>query len=145
MNPKSFRLKVSAFFLLFLLTFAQIANARPMQQFPNRQDDEKVKKLPPANYVRSREVDIKNVSIDLRFDWDKEQAYGSTVVTLAPFKDLQKFNLDAASMIINSVTLANGTPLKFNYDGKKESDNLEIMLDRQYKRGEDLAVKIDYR
>jgi hypothetical protein len=31
-------------------------------------------------------------------------------------------------MTINSVTLANGTALKFNYDGKKEDDNLEIML-----------------
>ncbi|MGI8638689.1 MAG: M1 family aminopeptidase [Pyrinomonadaceae bacterium] len=144
MYPKSFRLKVSAFCLLFLLTFAQIANARPMQQFP-QQDDEKVKKLPPVNYIRSREVDVKNVSIDLRFDWDKSQAYGATVVTLAPFEDLQKFNLDAASMTINSVTLANGTPLKFNYDGKKDQDNLEIMLDRRYKRGEDLSVKIDYR
>ncbi|MBA3632416.1 MAG: HEAT repeat domain-containing protein [Acidobacteria bacterium] len=145
MNPKSFRLKVSAFFLLFLLTFVQITNARPLRQFSNRQDDEKVKKLPPVNYIRSRAVDIKNVSIDLRFDWDKEQAYGATVVTLAPFKDLQKFNLDAASMIINSVTLANGMPLKFNYDKEKEQDNLEIMLDRQYKRGEDVHVKIDYR
>ncbi len=146
MNPKSLSLKVSTFFLLFLLTFAQIANARPMPEFQNRQDDdEKVKKLPPVNYYRSREIDVKNVSIDLRFDWDKEQAYGSTVVMLAPFKDLQKFSLDAASMTINSVTLANGTPLKFNYDKEKEQDNLEIMLDRQYKRGEDVRVKIDYR
>ncbi len=145
MNPKSLSLKVSTFFLLFLLTFAQIVNARPMPQFQSRQDDEKVKKLPPVNYYRSREVDVKNVSIDLRFDWDKEQAYGNTVVMLAPFEDLQKFYLDAAAMTINSVTLANGTALKFNYDAKKEQDNLEIMLDRQYKRGEDISVKIDYR
>ena len=146
MNLKSLSLKVSTFFLLFLMTFAQIVNARPMPQAQNLQDDdEKVKKLPPVNYYRSREVDVKNVSIDLRFDWDKEQAYGSTVVTLAPFEDLQKFSLDAAAMTINSVTLANGMALKFNYDAKKEQDNLEIMLDRQYKRGEDVSVKIDYR
>ena len=146
MNLKSFRLKVSAFFFLFLLTFTQIAMARPMPQIPVQQDDgEKVKKLPPVNYIRSREIDVKNVSIDLRFDWDKEQAFGTTVVTLAPFKDLNKFNLDAALMTINSVTLENGTALKFNYDDEKDSDNLEILLDRTYKRGEDLSVKVDYK
>ncbi len=145
MNSKSSKSKISALLFLFLMTFAQIANARPMSHNPFRQDDDKVKKLPPVNYYRSREVDVKNVSIDLRFDWDKEQAFGSTVVMLTPFKDLKSFSLDAAAMTINSVTLANGTPLKFNYDAKKEQDNLEIMLDRQYKRGEDLSVKIDYR
>ncbi len=147
MNSKLFKSKISAYFLLFLLTFVQIAAARPITTEMKRQqqDDGKVKKLPPVNYFRSHDVDVKNVSIDLRFDWDKEQAYGSTVVTVAPFMDLQKFSLDAASMTINSVTLANGTPLKFNYDGKKENDSLEIMLDRQYKRGEELSVKVDYR
>ncbi|MGI8788646.1 MAG: M1 family aminopeptidase [Pyrinomonadaceae bacterium] len=146
MNLKSFRVKVSAFLIVFLFAFAQIANARPLIQLPQqRQDETKVKQLPPVNYIRSRDVDIKNVSIDLRFDWDKEQAFGNTIVTLAPFEDLNKFSLDAAGMTINSVTLANGTELKFNYDGKKQNDNLEITLDRIYKRGEDLLVKIDYR
>lgn len=140
MNPKLFRLKISAFLLLFLVTFAQIANA---QSLPREMT--KVKKLPSVNYIRSREVDIKNVSIDLRFDWDKEQAFGNTVVTLAPFKDLNKFYLDAAAMTVNSITLANGTPLKFAYDGKKDNDNLEITLDRTYKKDENVAVKIDYR
>ncbi len=132
---------------MFLLSLAQIANAaRPLSFLPViPQDDSRVKKLPPANFIRSREIDVKNVSIDLRFDWEKEQAFGSTIVTLAPFKDLQTFNLDAAAMTINSVTLANGTPLKFTYDGKKDNDNLTVTLDRVYKTGEDLAVKVDYR
>lgn len=147
MYPKSFRVRASAWLLLFLLSFAQIASAaRPLWQFPHQsQDDGKVKKLPPVNYIRSRDVDIKNVLIDLRFDWEKEQAFGNTVVTLAPFKDSQTFNLDAAAMTINSVAMANGTPLKYIYDGKKTDDNLTITLDRIYKKGEDLSVKIDYR
>ncbi|MCA1624605.1 MAG: HEAT repeat domain-containing protein [Acidobacteria bacterium] len=141
MNTKLLQMKFFPFLPVFLLMlaffspgFSQAQNALPTQ-----------KKLPPVNYVRSRDVDIKNVSIDLHFDWDKEQAFGATVVTLAPFKDLNKFSLDAASMMINSVTLASGSQLKFNYDAKKENDNLEITLDRAYKRGEDIAVKIDYR
>ena len=145
MNLNSFTAKASACLLLFLMSFAQVVNARPMPRFVPPQDDSKIKKLPPVNYIRSREVDIKNVLVDLRFDWQKEQAYGFTVVTLAPFKDLQKFSLDAAAMTINSVTLPNGATLKYEYDGKKEQDNLEISLDRVYKQGEDVSVKIDYR
>ncbi len=144
MQFKLFNKQICAFSLAFVLLFTQFAAARPLQIF-SQDDPPETNKLPPANYVRSRNIDIKNVSIDLRFDWEKEQAYGSTVVTLAPFKDLNKFNLDAAEMQINSVTLANGTPLKFNYAGGSADDNLEIMLDRVYKSGEDLSVKIDYR
>lgn len=145
MNQKTFRVKATAFFLLFLLTFTQIAAARPMSLPEKRQDDTaKVKKLPPVNYVRSRDVDIKHLAIDVRFDWDKEQVFGATTVNFVPFKNLNKFYLDAAMMTIKSVALASGAPLKYNYDGKKEKDNLEILLDRQYKRGEDVSVKIEY-
>ena len=117
MNSKSFPVKVSAFLLAFLLATSQLVNAAPLFfQLPKIQDDSKnVKKLPPVNYIRSRTIDVKHVAIDLRFDWDKEQAYGSTVVTLAPFKDTNKFFLDAASMTINSVALANGTTLRFSF------------------------------
>ncbi len=147
MNLKLSSVKLAAFLLIFLMAFAPAARAaHPLLFAPFPQQDETgVKKLPPVNYIRSREVDIKNVSIDLRFDWEKEQAYGNTIVTLAPFKDSQTFSLDAAAMTINSVALANGTPLKFTYDGKKDNDNLTVTLDRVYKEGEDLAVKIDYR
>ena len=51
---------------------------------------------------------------------------GVATITFSPFDDTDKFMLDAAMMTINSVTLANGSALKFNYDGKKDDDNLEI-------------------
>lgn len=130
--------------MLFVLGFSSVVSARPLVRNPFIQTDEK-KKLPPVNWIRSRDIDVKHVSIDLRFDWDKESAFGSTTVTLAPFSTTNKVKLDAASMTINSVTLANGTPLKFNYDGKADNDNLEIFLDKLYKRGEDVAVKVDYK
>lgn len=145
MNQTTFSKKYAVLFLSFLLVFAQIAAARPMPIQAKQDDDKKIKKLPPINYVRSREVDIKHIAIDVRFDWDKEQVLGATTVSLAPFKELNKFSLDAAQMTIKSVALAGGAALKYNYDGKKERDNLEIMLDRSYKRGEDLSVKIEYQ
>ena len=131
-------IKFFAFSLLSLLLLTQIGAAQPSRTSDSKQ-------LPPVNYIRSRDVDIRHVAVDLRFDWDKEQAYGTTVVTLAPFKDANKFTLDAAEMQINSVTLEKGGALQFKYAGGGDNDNLEIQLDRTYKAGEELAVKIEYR
>jgi aminopeptidase N len=135
--------KILAFSMLILLLL-NFASARPLKN-PFFVEDGDVKKLPPVNWIRSRQIDVKHIAIDLKFDWEKESAYGTTTITLAPFNDTNKFKLDAASMTINSVKLASGTDLKFSYDGKIENDNLEVMLDKVYKAGEDITVKIDYR
>lgn len=129
--------------LVFLLAFSMIASARPQPGIFSFQDDGK--KLPKVNWIRSRTIDVKHLDIDLKFDWDKEQAIGSTTVTLAPFADTDTFSLDAALMTIESVTLANGTPLKYTYDGKADNDNLTVTLDRVYKGGEDVAVNVRYK
>ena len=137
--------RTAAFLMLVLLGFSSVVAAFPPTNPFLRQQDGEVKKLPPVNWIRSRQIDVKHVSIDLRFDWEKESAFGSTVVTLAPFIDTGKIFLDAAAMTIGSVKLASGADLKFNYDGKKDGDNLEITLDRVYKSGEDVSVKVEYR
>ena len=138
---------LTAAFLLLLLVFSSVLQARPLFKHPFLLQDEnkQVKKLPPVNWVRSRSVDIKHIAIDLRFDWEKEQAYGTATITLAPFSDLDSFPLDAAQMTINSVTLGTGETLKFNYDEKKENDNLQILLGKVYPAGGAITVKIDYR
>lgn len=135
-------MKAFAFAVSFLLVFSNVAAAWTPSKGAFFQDE--TKKLPPVNWIRSRTIDVKHVSIDLRFDWDKESAYGTTAITLAPFKDTNKILIDAAAMTINSVKLASGADLKFTYDGKKDNDNLEIELDRVYKSGESVTVKIDY-
>ena len=48
-------------------------------------------------------------------------------------------------MTINSVKLPNGTALKFNYDEKKDGDNLEVLVGRTLKAGENITVKVDYQ
>src|SRR5215203_6155460 len=137
--------KFLAFSMLVLLGFSSIATARPPKNPFLQQQEGEVKKLPPVNWIRSRQIDVKHIAIDLKFDWEKESAFGVTTVTVAPFKDTDKIYLDAAAMTINSVKLASGVDLKFNYNGEKEGDNLEIMLDRVYTDGEDVSVKVDYR
>ena len=130
--------------MIFLLGLSAVIHARPMPQNVFIQQAEK-KPLPPVNWVRSRNIDVKHIDVDLRFDWDKTQAIGTATILFAPFRDTDKFTLDAAMMTIDSITLANGGTLKFNYDGKDGNDNLEIILDRVYRAGEDISVKIAYK
>src|SRR5262245_51215424 len=128
--------------MIAVFGLSSMIQARPFSQ-PSV-FDEKVK-LPPVNWIRSRAIDIKHLDIDLRFDWDKDQAIGSTVVTFSPFNDTNQFLLDAAMMTIDGVSLVGGGPLKFTYDGKKDNDNLAITLDRVYRAGEDVKGKVDYK
>jgi aminopeptidase N len=120
-------------FILFL--FPGIAAGQPTDS---------VTKLPPVNWTRSRKVDVKHIVIDLNFDWAKKQAYGATTISFTPFNQTNQVFFDAGMLTINSITLANSTPLQFNYDGGDKNDGLAIMLDRMYQPEEEITVKIDY-
>lgn len=119
-----------------------VAPARPAPSLQDQPATER--KLPPANWIRSRRIDVKHIALDLRFDWRKKQAHGTATITFAPFNKTARVLLDAGMLTINSITLGSGTPLKFNYDGGDKNDGLEVLLDRIYAAGEDVAVKIDY-
>ena len=134
MNARSFR--TSAALLLLLLILGDNSFPRPSQEMT---------KLPPAKWARSRNIDLKHVAIDLRFDWAGKYAYGTTAVTFSPFNPTDTITLDAGFLTINSVSAQDGTPLKFAYEGGDANDNLKITLDRVYATGEDVTVKIDYR
>ncbi|CAN5417093.1 M1 family aminopeptidase [soil metagenome] len=143
MTQNSLTRRVFAGVMLVMFAVSGLVQARPMPRVFDSGDENK--KLPPVNWIRSRKIDVKHIAVDLRFDWDKEQAFGTTTVTLACFSECTTISLDAAMMTINSVTLADGKTLKFTYDQKADNDNLMITLDRVYKGGEDVAVKVDYR
>ncbi|MEO6656057.1 MAG: M1 family metallopeptidase, partial [Pyrinomonadaceae bacterium] len=144
MTHNSFARRVFAGTMIVLFGLGALVQARPMPQniFVGQEES---KKLPPVNYIRSRTIDIMHLDIDLKFDWEKEQAMGVTTITFTPFADVYKITLDAALMTINSVVLVNGPVLKFAYDDKKDGDNLEILLDRVYKSGEEVQIKVDYK
>lgn len=108
------------------------------------QQPQEIKKLPPVNLTRSRTIDVKHIAIDLRFDWQKRQAFGTTIITLSPLNPTSQISLDAGMLTINSIKL-NGTLLKFDYAGGDKNDNLKITLDRNYQANEEATVKIDYR
>ena len=128
-----------------ILSFAAstVLAARPMNEFVQQDEKNQVKKLPPAHYVRSRDFDMQHIALNLKFDWEKEQALGTATITLAPLTpDFQTVNLDAGAMNINAVRLG-GKDLKFSYD--EPNSNLSISLDRVYKIGEAVTLTIDYR
>ncbi|MBK9438506.1 MAG: hypothetical protein IPN51_11090 [Chloracidobacterium sp.] len=143
MSYVKFARRLAAGSLVVLFACGSILQARPLRSFSPLVEDEN-RPLPAVNWIRSRTIDVKHIDIDLRFDWDKEQAFGVTAVTFAPFADTDKFALDAAMMTINSVKLAGGGNLQYAYEAAKGNDNLEITLDRVYSAGEDVKVVIDY-
>jgi aminopeptidase N len=99
--------------------------------------------LPPPQYIPAHDYDQRNIKLDLRFDWEREQAIGTAAITFAPIvKDLQRVDFDGAYMTISGVTLQSGTPLKFEYDATKEK--LSVLLDRAYQPSDELTVVISY-
>ena len=84
MQVNHYRRQPLALFFLTVLLFSGVAPARPVKTLQNQPDAER--KLPPQNWIRSRNIDVKHIAIDLRFDWQKKQAYGTTAVTFAPIQ-----------------------------------------------------------
>ena len=90
---------------MIVLTFAvsTVVQARPMNDFLQQDEQKQVKKLPPVHYVRSRDFDMRHIALNLKFDWEQEQTFGTATLTLAPLvPNFQIVNLDAGAMTINS-------------------------------------------
>ncbi len=103
-----------------------------------------IAETPGADMARVRKIDVKHIELDLRFDWARKRAIGRAAITLAPLISTQVVSLDAGMLAIRTVTLANGTPLTFAYDGQDRDDGLVITLDRRRAAGEDLTIDIAY-
>ncbi|PYS36452.1 MAG: hypothetical protein DMF75_00945 [Acidobacteria bacterium] len=95
--------------------------------------------VPAPQYIPPHDYDQRNIKLDLKFDWEREQAIGVATITLAPtVKDLRRLDFDAAYMTISGATLSPRTTLKWDYDVSKE--RLSVQLDRANAR--DLAVVV---
>ena len=85
--------------------------------------------LPPTQYIPSHDYDMRHIKLNLRFDWEREQARGSATITFAPLATgFRRVEFDAANMTFASVRLASGTPLRFEADAAREK--LRVDLDR---------------
>ncbi|HSP62653.1 MAG TPA: M1 family aminopeptidase [Pyrinomonadaceae bacterium] len=99
--------------------------------------------FPPPQYIPVHDYDQRNIKLDLRFDWERDQAIGTAAITLAPtVKDLHRVDFDAAYMTVSGVALAAGAPLKFEYDVTNEK--LSVFLDHAYQPSDELTLVISY-
>lgn len=157
MNFEKYALQTLVFLLLILFVFSSYGSVirsdrwssdwevLPEVDMHRRTPIAEKERLPQIGRLRPRKIDVKHIAIDLRFDWKKRQAYGTTTITLAPLQPTDNITLDAAYFTINSITISSGTSLKFEYAGGDKNDNLTINLGRVYASGENLVLKIEYR
>src|SRR3977135_3680766 len=98
---------------------------------------------PPIHYIPPHDYDQRKIKLNLRFDWEQEQAIGTAAITLGPtVKDLRRVDFDAAYMTVSAAALGLGGPVKFEYDPTKEK--LSVLLDRAYQPTEELTVVVSY-
>ena len=99
--------------------------------------------VPAPQYIPPHDYDQRNIKLDLKFDWEHEQAIGVATIRLTPtVKDLRRLDFDAAYMTISDAKLSSGTTLKWDYDASKE--RLSVQLDRAYQPTDELTVVISY-
>lgn len=103
-----------------------------------------VKKSPSMHKQRNNNIDIKHIALNLRFNWQKKQASGTATITFSPIIATNQIALDAAMLTINSISLQNGTVLKYEYDGSDKDNALNITFDRIYNANEEVTIVIDY-
>jgi len=127
---------------LAVLSFVYIAFSSPLQAVAQVNETVKAKSLPPVHWIRSRDYDMRHVALNLKFDWEKELAYGTSTLTLSSLiPNLQQIDLDAGGMKIGSVQ-ANGRALRFDYDLK--ASRLSVKLDKSLSIGELVTIVVEY-
>ncbi len=85
--------------------------------------------------------DLVHTRLDLSFDWAKQQVIGKAELVLKPFfYPTNHLQLDAKGFDILKVMQPTGKELKYDYDGKV----ITIQLDREYKKTENYKVIVKY-
>ena len=105
-------------------------------------DEEDSFELPVYNPSATRLVDLMHTKLDLHFDWEKERVIGQAAITLRPyFYPINTVTLDAKGFEFKKISLSGSdAPLSYTYDGEK----VNIRLGKEFSRGEDLVIAIDY-
>lgn len=106
--------------------------------------NDSLSKVYPLQTPRVANFDVQHVILDLHFDWQKKQAIGKATLQIKPLAKLGKIYLDAANLSIESIVL-NDKSLKYNILAKEGKGNVEIFLDKKYKKNETIAVEITYK
>ena len=140
-----FRLRAMVLYLILILSFSSGLSGKPAPAYsPSQQQPRPSRPFPSAKYIPDHDFDTLHISLNLTFDWEKEEATATETFVFSPLvKDLRILPLDAAYMTFSSIKLFNGTPLKYDFDEKAEK--LRITLDRAYQPAERVTVLVAYK
>lgn len=108
----------------------------------------------PYRPSRTLKNDIIHTNLEISFDWSRQQAKGSALLSFKPYHYPQsELVLDAKAFQIDGVYLVkkteegvkpsleeNGQKLQFDYDQRK----LTIKLNKTYTRNDTVYIKVDY-
>jgi aminopeptidase N len=94
-------------------------------------------------YAPDRPADVRHLDLDLTLDFAAQTLHGAVTTTFSVlFEELSEVAFDAAELAVERVTLAaTDAALPFWIEGEK----LRVRLDRVYRYGEELAVRVEYR
>src|SRR5260370_290267 len=140
--PIFIRLKAGIICLTVILSLSLGGAAKPFRS-PAQQTLRATRPFPSAKYIPDHDYDTRHISLDLRFDCDKEQSTAIEPFIFSPLiENLRVLQLDAAYMTFSSVKLAGGAPLKYEFDEKAEK--LRITLDHPYQLTDGVTLQIAY-
>ncbi|MGH9933222.1 MAG: M1 family aminopeptidase [Pyrinomonadaceae bacterium] len=144
MNHRLFRRELSVLSLALVIVLTTTSFGRPLPVFDKLvQTPQQPRSLPPPQYIPDHDFDTRHIALDLRFDWEHELVSGTETVVFKPLlANLGKIELDAAEMVITSVKIVAGGPLKFEMD--LPNQKLRIELGRPYQLSEELTLVIEY-
>lgn len=143
-SAKPFHASTTAASLWLALLIIVAPLAATAQQAAQGTQTLRARPLPPAQYIPHRDYDTRHIALNLRFDWEREQALGTATITFAPLtNNLRRVEFDAANMTFSSVKLASGATLEYEADAKQEK--LRVMLDRAYQTTDALTIVIAYQ
>ncbi|MBK0401386.1 M1 family metallopeptidase [Adhaeribacter sp. BT258] len=108
----------------------------------NQTIPEWVPKPAPYRATETQLTDLVHTKLRVSFDWQKQHLIGEATLTCRPyFYPQNTLVLDAKGFDIKSVELEEtASPLKYTYDGRK----LTINLDKTYNRTQEYQVLIHY-
>ncbi len=94
------------------------------------------------SYAPDRPADVRHLNLDLTLDFATRTLRGSVTTTFAVlFEELREISFDAAELRVTQVRLeGSGAELDFWVEGEK----LHARLDRAYRYGEEIVVRVEY-
>lgn len=118
--------------MLFLLLNACTEKAKPGESIADAEaKKERIKKQSPLQIPEPVLIDILHTTLNLSFDWEKQEVIGKATLTIKPFNDgLRKFYLDAKGMEILNISVSHDETFKLinSYDGERISFKSDTVL-----------------